>query len=219
MAFELKSEPIEEQDGCKEWYFIDGTGNYNATDNLTGFGAPNIASADVTQATIYILPYGYTTGWLLTFTIVSNVITAATSTAPDGTIANILSQLTSTVFPFSETDPLVIIGEWLGMGEDSQITSSVYNIEYVITGPSFVQYSTSRDELIVCTVCCCVRNAASDLQGGDCKCQDEKIENAMRAEINLQAAIWAIENAESDKAQTLLLEAKRLCEGKCNGCN
>lgn len=216
MALELKL-LLDEEDGCKSWNFIDDTGAYNATENPTGYGAPNTASSAVTGATIYVLPYGYTTGWLFTFTIATNVITACTVTDPAGTVTNIFADLESTVFPFTEADPFVIISDWLGMGEDSELTSSVYHFDYGISGTTF-NHDTSEDMTIVCQICCCVRNAGTDLKGADCECEDEKVDKAAEAAIYLQTSDWAMENSEPDKAYTLLMRAKELCEGKCGSC-
>ncbi len=216
MAFELAS-ILEEQEGCKEWYFIDSTGTYNATTNPTGYGAPNVASANVTTATLYILPYSYTTGWLFTFTIISGDITACTVTAPDGTVTNIFADLQYTVFPFSETNPFVVISDWLGMGEDSELTSSVYSLEYHILGSVFDHVFT-EDVVVVCKTCCCVASAAADLAVTECSCEDEKLEKAMEARIYLDSAIYAMENGEVDKSYTNLMHAQEVCTGKCKSC-
>lgn len=216
MALEILNS-VSEADGCKSWDFVDTTGAYNDPDNLTGYGAPNTASSAVTGATIYILPYGYTTGWLFTFTILTNEITACTVTSPAGVVTNIFSDLESVVFPFTTADPFVIIGEWLGFGEDSELTSSVYNFEYKITGAAF-EHVTDTDEVITCQVCCCVRNAEANLDATDCECQDEKVDKAARADIWLQSAAWAMEDGDRDRAYANLMYAKELCEGKCANC-
>ena len=214
--FEL-SHDIEEQEGCKEIILWDDSGTYNATTNPTGYGAPNIASADVTEATILITPYGSTVGYLFTLTIVTNVITDAIVTDINGTVTNILADLTWDVFPFTETKPFIITGALLGNGADSQITFGAYDIEYNITDGTNVYVSTS-EELIVCQVCCCVKNAAADLEVTDCSCQDGKADKAYMSKIYLDSAIFAMENGDVTKAVTNLNYAKELCEGKCKTC-
>lgn len=218
MALEL-SHTVEEQEDCEQWHFIDDTGTYNATTNPTGYGSPNTASSAVTKATLYILPYGYTTGYLFTFTIAAGVITACTVTAPDGTVTTITADLEYTAFPFSEAEPFVIIGEWLGMGEDSEITSSVYNFEYEISGSSFI-HNDEDDHVIVCQVCCCVESAASELDATDCdcECEQEKMDKAVDSRMWLDSAVWAMENGEPDKSYANLMRAKELCEGGCKSC-
>lgn len=220
MALDLQSS-ITESDGCKKWEFVDSTGAYDATDNTGGYGTPNIASTSVTTATIYVLPYGYTAGYTFTFTISSGTITACTVTDPNSVVTNIFADLTSTVFPFSEADPFVIIADWLGFGEDSEFTAGAYYFEYTISGTSF-SYTSSSDNLMVCQVCCCIANMIADLDAGDCECQNDKIEKATRAQIWLDAAIWAMEDGGNvsnvTQAQTNLMAAKQLCEGGCANC-
>ena len=105
----------------------------------------------------------------------------------------------------------------LGNGADSQITFGAYDIEYNITDGTNVYVSTS-EELIVCQVCCCVKNAAADLEVTDCSCQDGKADKAYMSKIYLDSAIFAMENGDVTKAVTNLNYAKELCEGKCKTC-
>lgn len=217
MALEIQHK-ISENDGCKSWNFTDETGDYNVTTNPTGYGYPNMSSSAITLATIYILPHNYTVGFLFTFTIVSNTITVVTITFPDGTVTDITSLLASTVFPFIENvNPFAIIGDWLGYGIDSEIISSAYYIEYNVSDGTNT-YTSSSDEIIVCQVCCCVRNAEADLDSTDCECQNDKIEKTMRSAIFLDSAIWAMENGDVEKSYTNLMTAKELCSGKCSNC-
>jgi len=208
---------VIENEGCLSWNLIDDTGVYNDPDNLEGYGAPNLASSAVTSATFLVLPFGYTTGFLFTFTIVTNVITAATVTMSDGTVVDILASLTSTVFPFTKEDPFVIIGEWLGYGVDSTIKSSAYYFEYNVSDGTTV-YTDSQDQLIVCETCCCVTNMEADLDARDCECKDASIEKAARAQIWLDSAIWAMEDGDVDKSQANLTLAQDLCGNKCTNC-
>ncbi len=217
MSLILEHTIEENDDGCLTWDFVDSTGAYVAVTNVGGYGTPNVASSAITSATILIIPHGYTTGYTFTFTIASNVITACTVTAPDGTITTITADLTSTVFPFTTADPFVIIGEWLGYGEDSQITSSTYYFEYNVTDGS-ATYTSSADRVIVCQVCCCVRNAQADLDATECSCESPTIEKVMRSQMFLDSAIWAMENGEVEKSYTNLMAAKTLCEGGCQSC-
>ncbi len=217
MSLILEHTLEENADGCLTWDFVDSTGNYSASLVPGGYGAPNLASSAVTSATILIVPHGYTTGYTFTFTIVSNVITVAKVTDPAGVITTITEDLTSTVFPFTTADPFVIIGEWLGYGVDSQITSSTYYFEYNVTNGTDI-YTSSADRVIVCQVCCCVRNAEADLDSSECSCESPTIEKVMRSQIFLDSAIWAMENGEVEKSYTNLMTAKKLCENGCSDC-
>ncbi len=209
----ILDQSIDEQSGCQEWHFVDETGSYSS-DNTGGYGSPNLASSAVTSATILVLQNGFTSGYTFTFTIASNVITAATLTGPNGDITTITSDLTSTVFPFTTVYPFVIIADWLGFGVDSQFVSDGYYIEYNITDGT-TTYTSSRDELITCLTCCCVRTMVSNLT--DCSCEDEALQKATKAQIFLDSAVWAMENGEVDKSVNNLNVAKALCgDTNCN---
>ena len=205
-----------EQDGCLLWHFVDNTGTYNVTTNVGGYGTPNLASSAVTSATLYILPYGYATGWTFTFTIVTNVITACSVTSPSAVVTIITTDLVNTIFPFTEATPFVINNEWFEGEADSEIASSTYYFEYNVTNGTDT-YTSSADRVIVCQVCCCVRNAEADLDATDCECQNSKVESAMRGQIFLDSAIWAMEDGDVEKSYANLMFAKKLCEG--NGCS
>lgn len=218
MALEILFE-VEESEDCLEWDLTDTTGAYNVTTNPTGYGSPNTASSAIVSAIINVLPYGETVPTIFTLTIATNVVTAATWTAPDGTVTNILADLAYTVFPFTEAAPFTIYGEWMGNGADSELTSGAYNFEYIIaTSGGALTYNTDIDQLITCQVCCCVRSAAVDLDASDCKCNKEKVDKAVRASIFLDSAIWAMENAEVEKAVANLNQAHDICSGNCVNC-
>lgn len=211
---------IEENDGCLSWNFTDASGDYSAT-NTGGYGSPNVATTAITIATLTILPYGFTVGYTFTFTMNSGDIQTATVTAPDGTITNILADMSTVLFPFIvDVNPFVIIGEWLGFGVDSEMTSEAYNFEYNVTDGTNT-YTSSSDELIVCQTCCCSRNLQADLDSNaDCdNCENKALELAMRTQMFLDSAIWAMENGDVEKAHTNLIYAKELCGGGCSSCN
>ena len=216
MALENSFE-IEEADGCKSWELIDTTGDYNDPNNLTGFGAPNIAASTITSATISILFYGSTVPYIFTFTIVTGTITACTVTNPAGVVTNILADLSATAFPFSVAEPFVILPEWIGLAEgDSMPIGAIYT-EYNISDGTD-NYTADCDQLIVCSVCCCVTNMKADLDSRSCDCQESNMDKAIKATIWLDAANYAMEQEDVDKAHANLLFAKSICEGSCTGC-
>lgn len=218
MALEIAF-TVTESDDCLEWDVVDSTGNYNVTTTPGGYGAPNTASSAIVSVIINVLPYGETVPTIFTLTVATNVVTAATWTAPDGTVTNILADLAYTVFPFTEAAPFTIYGEWMGNGEDSELTAGAYNFEYIIaTSGGALTYNTDIDQLITCQVCCCVRSAAVDLDATDCKCNKDKVDKAVRASIFLDSAIWAMENAEIEKSVNNLAMAKAICSGECKNC-
>lgn len=216
MALEIL-EAVTEQEGCKKWNFVDTTGVYNSVSNPTGYGDPNMESSAVTMATITIISHGYITGYLFTLTIVAGEITGCTVTAPDGTITDIFADLLAVVFPFTEAAPFTILNEWLGGEEDSEFISNHYNFEYNVSNGT-TTYTTDSDKLMVCAACCCIHNMQANLDPTECECQSEKIENATRAQIFLDSAIFAMEEADVDRSYDLLQAAMNLCSEKCTNC-
>jgi hypothetical protein len=77
---------------------------YLANVNDGGWGAPNTLTTDITSATIEITPKGYILPITFTFTIVNDVITAATRTDEFSVVVNVLPLLSSVVFPFYELE-------------------------------------------------------------------------------------------------------------------
>lgn len=218
MALET-SITISETTGCQEWAIVDSSGNYSvvAPINLTGYGAPNLASSAVTSATISVYKYGETVPYIFTFTIASNVITAATLTTPASVVTSIFSLLTATVFPFSTASPFVLIADWLGYGTDSSFTSGAFYVEYNVTDGT-TNYTTSVDQLMICTTDCCIRGMQADLDSRGCGCSEAEMDKAMKAKMWLSSAIWAMEQGDIDKSQANLLFAQSLCEGNCGNC-
>lgn len=213
---------IDEVSGCKLLHFIDSSGTFNETidgvTNTTGYATGGLVdSADIVTATIEIIPYGYASGYLFSFEITANEITAATVTDPNGVVTDIFALLSFTVFPFTSDEPFIINNEWLGGEADSEIPFGQYDIEYNVSD-GVSTYTSSSENLVVCTVCCCVDNAASDLEATDCNCQNDKLEKAIKSRIFLDGAIYAAQNGEMDKARNLLTLAQELCEGKCTNC-
>ena len=219
MALEVSLSVLESED-CQSWDVVDTAGTYSAVApiNLTGYDTPNLASADVIKATILVIQYGQTTGYTFTFTIATNVITAATLTDPNGDITIITADLTYTTFPFTTAAPFVLIADWLGFGTDSEFESDAYYLEYNVTADNITVYTGSSDELIVCATCCCVRGMAADLDDCSCENKDNALDNAVKAQIFLDSAIWSMGNGEVDKSVVNLNTAKTLCTGGCEGC-
>lgn len=218
-VFELKHY-IDEPSGCQALHFIDSTGIYGAfvegEENTTGYD-DLVTSDSITEATILVTPYGYTSGYLFTFEINSGQITDATVTDINGVVTNIFADLLYDLFPFSEDKPFIIKSEWIGGTEDSQIPFGQYDIEYGVSDGTDT-YVSSSENLVVCTVCCCVNSMASDLEATDCECQNDKLDKAINARMFLDASIYAAEDGQMEKARNLLTTANDLCQGKCANC-
>lgn len=122
---------LAEQCDCKTALFNDTTGVYDAVTNEGGWGAPNTLSSAITSATIEITPKGYITPIIFTFTIVNDVITAATRTDEFSVVVNVLSLLSSVVFPFFDFE---FNSELLyGSSPSSDLVDGSYLVTYECT--------------------------------------------------------------------------------------
>lgn len=202
----------------------DITGNYSGT-NTGGYNAPNIPSADVTQVLVRIYQYGQTIPTLLTFTVLSNIITAATLTTPAGIVTNILSDLASTVWPFDNITPynLTITNVYLGFAATDKITDQVWTFSYEISGSYFGSDSpvpfdliTSVDLLVNCTTCCCIKKMAANLKPDCCSCGNNLMQY-LKAKAMLESAQASADIGQYDSAQCALIKASELCN--CKNCN
>lgn len=122
---------LAEQCDCKTALFNDTTGVYDAVTNEGGWGAPNTLSSAITSATIEITPKGYITPIIFTFTIVNDVITAATRTDEFSVVVNVLPLLSSVVFPFFDFE---FNSELLyGSSPSSDLVDGSYLVTYECT--------------------------------------------------------------------------------------
>ena len=122
---------LAEQCDCKTALFNDTTGVYDAVTNEGGWGAPNTLSSAITSATIEITPKGYIYPITFDFTIVNDVITAATRTDEFGVVVNVLSLLSSVVFPFFDFE---FNSELLyGSSPSSDLADGSYLVTYECT--------------------------------------------------------------------------------------
>jgi hypothetical protein len=122
---------LAEQCDCKTALFNDTTGVYDVNTNNGGWGGGNTNSNAITSATISITPKGYITPIIFTFTIVNDVITAATRTDEFGVVVNVLPLLNSTIFPFFN---LEFNSELLyGSSPNSDLADGSYLVTYECT--------------------------------------------------------------------------------------
>ncbi len=206
---------------CNSFTLYDSTGTYDASTNPGGYGAPNIASSAVTQLLINVYPDGFTVPYVFTFTIVSNVISALTVTAPNGTITNIFADLVSNVWPFTSTILFTILNSYLGFTGNTLVDGH-WIITYVISGPDDgngnpFSVTTSTDKLFVCNTCICVKKLYINLDP-DCNCSDSAISVANKSKALLEAA----KNSEAvgiyDEAAVTLKKAQEICVKNCKSC-
>lgn len=212
---------ISIESGCTQILFNDTTGSLvsacNDTQNDLGYGlVGGIASTDVTQAILNVYYPSITTPYIFTFTIASNVITAATLTDLNGTVTSILANLESTVFPLVDFDiTLAAYGVTL-----PELTDGIVNWDYTISGVSAslsFSYTTSDGQLSDCTVDCCIENKYIDLDL-NCGCIDDKIKTIIMSEIFLWGARYSMNIGQDDKTDNFITKANDLCNSNCADC-
>jgi len=208
MALDLKY-CFAEQCDCKEVLFNDNTGVYSATANLTGYGAPNVESSAITQATMELTPMGYESSILFTFTIASNVITAATRTDEFAVVTDVLSLLNSTVFPFLDLtfDSILMFGDT----EQSVLLDGSWNMVYTVTDGTDI-YSVTAFNYFIEKATQCKRDTAI---GFASKTVSET--NAIKIFLNYDILLNSVglkDPTAVDSQSTAMVD---LCN-KCNNC-
>ena len=152
MALQLKF-TVPLASNCKGFVFTENTGAYNNPNNLTGWGSPNVALADVDTATLSV----------------ENLTTEVTyddlDITPSSTVGN------ETAFT---TEDLEIDGVSIG---NVTLPDGLYCFTYTIVTNSAVTYQQTVKMLFLCESCCKIKTKACeiDLQCGCCNepCADE----------------------------------------------
>lgn len=186
-------------------------------DTTADYGGGTVTTAGIQGSTIVVRNKTTGTYFTYTFTISSNTITACTASLDGGTEVNILSQLSSTVFPF-----MVDVNEfdlWKTFTNFTQpdFDDAVYQIEYTITRTTATAYSytTSKATLKSCDTCCCITKMFTALDV-DCSCSDAAMAKAVQADTWLKVAIGAANMGDVTKAVAALTKASDICN--CSGC-
>lgn len=178
--------------------------------------AVGILSSQVTSATINLQYSTLGTYIEYVFTISSNVITAATLSLAGATPVNIFSQLTSTVFPFTDFN---LSQAWTNITIPN-VEDGVYYTTYTISGTggdgSPFTYDTTQEILVSCSLCCCIAKKFQSLSV-DCACDDKKWMIAMRARSYQYAAQFSADVGDVDNAVAALNLATKICNGS-GGC-
>lgn len=139
-------------DDCKSFIITQNTGAYNNPNNLTGFGTPNLAIADITSSLITV--ENLTTG--VTY---DNLLITSSSTVGNETTFT--------------TEDLEISGISIG---DITLPDGQYCFTYTVIGGG-VTYEQIVKKVWLCESCCKIKTKACeiDLECGCCNepCADE----------------------------------------------
>jgi hypothetical protein len=217
MALVLKS-TVTVLDGCYGFSFIDSTGDYSV-DNPGGYGGPNIDAIDVATSTISVYPPNSTIPYVFYFEwdkFFPYNYTLATLTKPDGTIVDILADVSSLSFPFSVGNEFIIKGTYLDYESETSIIDGAWTINYEIVDESENIYMTNSYQLITCGACCCIQKLFINLP--DCGCDDGYFRTAQLADAYLKSAIYSANMGFMERAQKNIDKANEICSGNCKSC-
>lgn len=216
LPIDLKVLVYVSADGQELW-LEDTTGSYS-TDNTGGYGLPGGApSSAVTSFSIVLSFTSLPVDVTYSFTVASNVITAATATLASGTPVNILSELVSTTFPFTSANPFQLNGDY-GL-ELPELEDMVYEVTYQIDGTYTLEafdYETSIQTLYNYNTYCCLSKAYTNLQLSNLN--PNEMSPIMIADGYMKTAIAANGDGLTDMANDYIQRAKALCDTLDCGC-
>lgn len=187
-------------------------------DTTADYGGGTVTTASIQSSTIVVRNKSTDTYFTYSFTISSNVITAATLSLDGGTATTITSELSSTAFPFitgvNEFDLWGDYGVTLPDFDDA-----VYQTEYTISRTSATAYSytTSKMNVRNCDLCSCIADKFVNIDP-NCECSDTSIQEVQRIQALAQSAIFAAEKGMTTKAVNALAKAIELCSCGCTDC-
>jgi len=181
------------------------------TDSTSDYGGGTVTTASITGCVVVVTLSGgsYLT---FTFTVASNVITAATLGLSGATATSILSELASTVFPFVAS-PFSI---WRSYGVTTpDFSDGVIDVTYTISGSGY-SYTTSSTKLVRCvTLCCALQTMGQAIDPSDC-CEDCLWEY-LKAEAYSDLAVMSTNIGNTTRAALLLTKSQALTECNCGG--
>lgn len=179
---------------CDTLTLYETTGVYDETTNLTGYGAPNILTSDVTIVTLRV-------------------------TNPSGDIYDIT--LTDNDFPKTNEDDGYEI-DMSEIGDITNVEDGYWTFKYTVftSGDS---YTVTQGYMFYCNSECCVAKMLAKVDPEECDCDAEnntKISNYIRSITlldSLKNAAYCFNEDRFDKIKTLLA---KLCRNiNCKTCN
>jgi hypothetical protein len=218
MSLSLKCEGSFSSDG-ETMYFGDTTGTYNASTNVGGWGAPNVATTTVTSFQIKCNWVSAGTIVTYNFTVSAGTITVASVTDGEGTTANILADLASTSFPFDSPDLFDLTDTF----NDAIVLPDLEDGQFILTykviginGGDAYTYPTSTTFFRTSSLCCCLQELRLEADP-NCECSSDVISRANRVDFWLKAALCAVDAGKSNEtALAYFTKAQEVCDG-CGG--
>lgn len=196
MALTLKF-TVENGNDCKSIIFTETTGAYNNPNNLTGWGSPNAAIADVATAVLTIEN-------LTTATIYDNITITPSSTNGETTIT---------------TQDLEVGSISIG---DITLPDGLYEFTYTVTMDDDTVYIQTVKSLFLCESCCKIKKLATNVDI-DCGCCNddcsEEVWNFLEAHTLYKALQWSgICGSETEINSNILNLQEYLININCKNC-
>jgi hypothetical protein len=178
----------------KSLEFYETTGPYSAT-NTTGWGAPNEAISDATEAELTV-----ETPAENSYTFDSTSVTPLYSDWPT------TDDDTSYDIPNSD----------IGYGVSENLPDGVYRFNYIVTTGT-TTYEQTIEKLFWHNAKCCVFNMFADIDY-NCDCSTDKLEKAKKAYLLMKGLEYASKCGQKDYFENLLEDLEKLCAGDCTNC-
>jgi len=189
-------------------------------DTTADYGGGTVTTASVEAVTVVVRNKSTDTYFTYAFTVGTNVISAATASLDGGTAVDILSQLSTTAWPFITDVNELDLWETYTNFTQPDFEDGVYQVEYTITRTTATAYSYTTSKMTVrdCTLCECEAGKLIEISP-KCECGSVAIQQIMRIQALHQSAIFAAEKGMTTKAVNALAEAIELCDCADCGCS
>lgn len=183
------------QSNCKKFVFTETTGEYDATDNPTGWESPNPLIAWVTAATLDVYKPGNTT------------------TTPDLTVD--LYNQTPSWATTDDTQEYTINNTDLGY--NGKVPDGIWKFVYTVTVLEVTNvkvYQQTIQKATYCNAACCVDGLFANIEDFECDCMEAQISAALTAKAIFESMVGAAKCGNITKFNKLLLMLQRMCNNQ-----
>ncbi len=199
---------------ARDSYFFQDETNLYSPDNLLGYNAPGGVAINTINEVVITFTYTQLDADLIyTFTVLNAEIIACTCQFAEGSITNIFSELTSTVWPFTSANRFEITKDY-GVIIPA-LDDMVYECSYTISDDSTDYTNVIQDLMDVATNCCLSKlSTLADINDVDSNTP------AIKGFGYLLTAHNASILGNTDQANSYINKAKSICaDADCNcGC-
>tara|TARA_R110000765_G_scaffold277048_2_gene375047 strand:+ start:749 stop:1315 length:567 start_codon:yes stop_codon:yes gene_type:complete len=186
MAVDVKFS-VCQSSNCKAINFTETTGVYNASTNLTGWGAPNELTTDATAATLLI-------------------------TGPDGTVYTTIDLFATSSYPKSDSTSVSIDASTVSPSLTS-FADGAWEMTYSVTTDPITgaTYTETITFFFHCQVDKCVTKLVAALDINDCKCNPDRMNLALQAKAYADSLNYSVGCGDLTGANEILTSLNKLC--------